>query len=61
MSCVWINDGSLMVQVCMCVSIYGVCLVGKAQQWCLVEDVGTLWKWKSGFGKFIENIVWLWF
>ena len=45
----------------MCVSIYGVCLVGKAQQWCLVEDVGTLWKWKSGFGKFIENIVWLWF
>ena len=35
MSCVWITDGSLMVQVCMCVSIYGVCLVGKAQQWCL--------------------------
>ena len=45
----------------MCVSIYGVCFVGKAQQWCLVEDAGTLWKWKNGFGKFIEYIVWLWF
>ena len=45
----------------MCVSIYGVCFVGKAQQWCLVEDAGTLWKWKNGFGKFIEYIVWLLF
>ena len=32
MSCVWMNDGYLIVQVCMCVSIYGGCLFGKARQ-----------------------------
>ena len=31
----------------MCVSMYDACLVGKAWQWCLVEDVGTWHMWKS--------------
>ena len=35
------SGGYLNVQVCMCVSMYGGCLVGKARQWCLVKDVGT--------------------
>ena len=32
MTCVLINDGYLMVQVCTSVSIYGGWLVGKAPQ-----------------------------
>ena len=40
-SCVWMIDGCLMVQVCICVSMYGGLLVGNARQWCLVEDGET--------------------
>ena len=29
MSCVWMNDVYLMVQMCMCVSMYGGWLVGE--------------------------------
>ena len=47
--------------MCMCVSMYGGYLVGKAWQWCLVEDVGNWYKWKSGFGRLAEHIVCLWF
>ena len=55
-----------MVQMCICVSMYGGCLVGKGHQWkwkwkwnCLVQDVGTKCRWKSGFGRLVEYIVWL--
>ena len=50
MSCVWMGDGYPMAQICMCVSMYGECLVGKAWQWCLMGDVGTWYRWRSGFG-----------
>ena len=44
----WLSDGADIY--CMCVSMYGGCLVGKAWQWCLVGDVGTWCRWRSGFG-----------
>ena len=41
--------------------MYGGCLVGKAWRWCLVEDVGTWYRWKSGFGRTVGYIECLWF
>ena len=61
MTCVLINDGYLMVQVCTSVPINGGWLVGKAPQWCLMEDVGTWCRWRSGLGRLVEHIVWLLF
>ena len=58
-SCVWMNDGYLTVQVCMCVSMYGGWLVGDARQWCLVEDTGTWSRWRRCLGSLVEYIVWL--
>ena len=60
MTCVLINDGYLMVQVCTSVSIYGRWVVGKASQWCLM-DVGTCCRWRSGLGRLLEHVVWLLF
>ena len=44
----------------MCVSMYDGCLVGKARQWCFVENVGTWCRLKCGFGRLVECIVWSW-
>ena len=40
----------------MCVAMYDGCLVGKACWWCLVEDVGTWYRLKSGFGRLVGYI-----
>ena len=46
--------------MCMCVSMCDGWLVGKARQYCLVEDVGTCCRCRIDLGKLVEYIVWPW-